>query len=147
MVTVELFDVGDADRLERAVAIRKRVFVEEQNVPLELEIDEHDRDDAAAVHALALLGDEEAGAGRFYVAEPGVVQIGRMAVLAPLRGSGVGKALLDALMGEARVRGFRLARLHAQVQAAGFYRRAGFRDDGPQLWDAGIRHQAMAKKI
>ena len=147
MVTVELFDIGDADRLEQAVAIRKRVFVEEQNVPLELEIDEHDRDDAAAVHALALLEARAAGAGRFYVLEPGVVQVGRMAVLPELRGGGIGQALLEALLREARRRGFGLARLHAQVQAAGFYRRAGFADDGPALWDAGILHQPMAKKI
>ncbi len=147
MVTVELFDIGDADRLERAVAIRQRVFVEEQNVPLALEIDEHDRTDPAAVHALALLGAEAAGTGRFYVAEPGVVQIGRMAVMPSLRRSGVGKALLEALLGEARRRGFGLAKLHAQVQAAGFYRLAGFADDGAALWDAGILHQPMVKKI
>jgi predicted GNAT family N-acyltransferase len=147
MVTVELFDIGDEDRLGRAVAIRQRVFVEEQRVPLEIEIDEHDRSDAAAVHALALLDAEPVGAGRFYVIEPGAIQIGRMAVLPGVRGSGIGKALLDALLAEARRRGFRVARLHAQVHAAGFYRLAGFTDDGPELWDAGILHQPMAKKI
>ena len=69
----ELFDVGDADRLERAVAIPAARFVEEQKVPLELEISEHDRDDPAAVHALALDGSGAAGAARFYVAEPGII--------------------------------------------------------------------------
>jgi predicted GNAT family N-acyltransferase len=147
MVTVELFDIGDEDRLGRAVAIRQRVFVEEQRVPLEIEIDDHDRNDAAAVHALALLDAEPVGAGRFYVVEPGVIQIGRMAVLPGVRGSGIGKAVLAALLAEARRRGFRVARLHAQVHAAGFYRLAGFTDDGPELWDAGILHQPMAKKI
>ncbi|HMD02708.1 MAG TPA: GNAT family N-acetyltransferase [Candidatus Baltobacteraceae bacterium] len=147
MVTVELFDINDAARLERAVAIRQRVFVEEQGVPPEIEIDDHDRSDGAAVHALALAGAEPVGAGRFYVVAPGAIQIGRMAVLPDSRGLGVGKALLAALLAEARRRGFREARLHAQVHAAGFYREAGFNDDGPELWDAGILHQPMAKKI
>jgi len=147
MVTVELFDINDGDRLGRAVAIRQRVFVEEQRVPPEIEIDEHDRSDTAAVHALALLEAVPVGAGRFYVLEPGVVQIGRMAVLPVARGTGIGKALLAALLGEARRLGYGEARLHAQVHAAGFYRDAGFGDDGPELWDAGILHQPMSKKI
>jgi predicted GNAT family N-acyltransferase len=136
MVTVELFDINDGDRLGRAVAIRQRVFVEEQRVPPEIEI-----------HALALLEADPVGAGRFYVLEPGVVQIGRMAVLPAARGTGIGKALLAALLAEARRRGYGEARLHAQVHAAGFYRDAGFGDDGPELWDAGILHQPMSKKI
>jgi predicted GNAT family N-acyltransferase len=147
MVTVELFDINDEDRLGRAVAIRQRVFVEEQRVPPEIEIDEHDRTDTAAVHALAFVGDKPVGAGRFYTLEQGVVQIGRMAVLPAQRGTGVGKALLAALLAEAGRRGFGEARLHAQVHAAGFYRDAGFGDDGPELWDAGILHQPMSKKI
>ncbi len=148
MVTVELFDIGDADRLARAIAIRRRVFVEEQNVPIEIEIDEHDRTDRKAVHALALdAGGGAVGAGRFYVLAPGLVQIGRMAVLPEARGAGVGAALLEALVGEARRRGYGAAHLHAQVHAAEFYRKAGFVDEGPQLWDAGILHQGMGKKI
>ncbi len=116
-------------------------------MPLEIEVDEHDRDDRQAVHALALLAGEALGAGRFYVLEPGTVQIGRMAVLPEARGTGVGAALLEALVAEAKRRGFERAHLHAQVHAAGFYRRAGFRDEGPELWDAGILHQGMSKRI
>jgi predicted GNAT family N-acyltransferase len=145
MVTVELFDVGRADRLALALAIRREVFVGEQGVPLEEEIDAHDRSDPAAVHALASDDGVPVGAGRFYVLDGGAVQIGRMAVLAGRRGGGVGAALLAALEGEALRRGFRAAHLHAQVHAAGFYRRAGYADAGPELWDAGILHQPMEK--
>ncbi len=130
--------------MSRALAIRLRVFVEEQGVPPDEEVDAHDRDDSGAVHALAL--DEAGratGAGRYYVAEPGTAQIGRMAVLAEARGLGVGQALLTALVAEARRRGLARAHLHAQFHAREFYAKQGFADDGETLWDAGILHQPM----
>ncbi len=147
---VELFDITDAERLARAFAIRLRVFVVEQGVPPEEEIDEHDRTDRQAVHALALRDPEDAdsavGSGRFYVADvsSGTVQIGRMAVDAAARGTGVGAAILGALVAEARRRGFRKAHLHAQTHAAGFYYKAGFHDDGELMLDAGILHRPMS---
>ena len=141
---VELFGISDAERMSRALAIRLRVFVEEQGVPPDEEVDTHDRDDPDAVHALALDATGRAtGAGRYYVAEAGTAQIGRMAVLAEARGLGVGQALLTALVGEARRRGLERAHLHAQLHAHQFYRKAGFSDDGETLWDAGILHQPM----
>jgi ElaA protein len=147
-VIVELFDIGDADRMSRALAIRLRVFVEEQGVPPDEEIDAHDRDDAAAVHALVTGAAGTAiGTGRYYVSEPGVVQIGRMAVVPEARGTGAGAALLRALVAEARRRGFRRAHLHAQVHAREFYVKNGFFDDGPTLWDAGILHQPMSLEL
>lgn len=146
-MTVDLFDIRDAERLGEALAIRLRVFVEEQGVPLELEIDEHDRSDPTAVHALVREGDAPIGAGRFYVLGPSSVQIGRMAVTPEERGRGAGACLLDALIAEARRRGFTLARLEAQTTALEFYRKAGFREDGDRLWDAGILHQPMSRQL
>jgi predicted GNAT family N-acyltransferase len=146
-VTVELFDIRDAERLGEALAIRLRVFVDEQAVPLELEIDEHDRTDTEAVHALVREGDATIGTGRFYVLDPSSVQVGRMAVAADWRGRGAGACLLGALMIEARRRGFNCVRLEAQTAAVEFYRKAGFEDDGEPLWDAGILHQPMVKQL
>jgi predicted GNAT family N-acyltransferase len=143
-VTVELFDITDSERMQAALAIRLRVFVDEQGVPPDEEVDEHDRSDPSAVHAVARdATGRPVGAGRYYVAAPGTVQIGRMAVLAGLRGEGVGAALLGALVAEAGRRGFARAHLHAQVHARDFYVKAGFSDDGPPLVDAGILHQPM----
>jgi predicted GNAT family N-acyltransferase len=121
--------------MSRALAIRLRVFVEEQGVPPDEEIDAHDRDDPIAVHALARdASGAPIGAGRYYVAEPGVVQIGRMAVLAETRGTGAGA-------------GYLRAHLHAQVNAREFYLKSGFSDDGETLWDAGILHQPMSLEL
>jgi len=133
--------------MRAALAIRTRVFVGEQGVPPEEEIDEHDRSDPRAVHALVRAGANVVGAGRFYVREPGTVQIGRMAVEPGARGTGAGRALLDALVDAARRAGFRRAHLHAQTHARGFYLKAGFRDDGEALWDAGILHQPMSLEL
>jgi predicted GNAT family N-acyltransferase len=126
-----------------ALAIRFLVFVEEQGFPPEDEIDEHDRDDPAARHALVREGVAAVAAGRFYDAGSGTAQIGRLAVLAQLRGRGIGAALLGELVGAARRGGFARARLLAQLHAREFYRRAGFADDGELVSDAGVPHQPM----
>ncbi len=144
---VELFDIDDADRMRIACDIRTRVFVDEQGVPPGEEWDDHDRTDRDAAHALAFEAGRAVGTGRLYAAEPGVAQIGRLAVLAPARGNGAGSALLEALVAEARRRGFARAHLHAQTHARGFYLGHGFHDDGPLLWDAGIEHQPMTKHL
>ncbi|GAC1550721.1 MAG: GNAT family N-acetyltransferase [Vulcanimicrobiaceae bacterium] len=136
--------------MRAALAIRTTVFVDEQGVPPEEEVDEHDRTDRRAVHALAIdrvPNPAVLGAGRFYVLDAATVQIGRMAVRAEGRGRGVGAALLAALVAEARRRGFARAHLHAQTHAAAFYRKAGFHDDGERMWDAGIEHQPMSLRL
>jgi len=150
IVTVEVFDITDARRLEEALAIRLRVFVDEQGVPLELEIDEHDRDDLGAVHVLIRESGEPRvaiGTGRFYVLGGDAVQIGRMAVLPEARGRGAGAAILEVLAAEARRLGFAVARLDAQAHAADFYRKFGFADGGERHWDAGILHQPMSRVL
>ena len=143
MVAVRL---GAWDTLGReAGAIRKQVFVEEQGIPAELE---WDAADAVCLHAVAYnrFGVPLA-TGRLLEHEPGRSKIGRMAVLATLRGSRVGRAVLDALMQAARARGDRQVLLHAQSSAAGFYRRAGFEPQGPEFEEAGIPHRAMVKAL
>ena len=133
--------------MREVFAIRLRVFVGEQGVPEAEEIDEHDRTDAGAVHALARVGGRAVGTGRWYVARPGCVAIGRMAVDAAARGTGAGAALLARLVAEAGARGFERAELNAQVHAIEFYAKHGFRDDGERNLDAGIVHQPMSRVI
>ena len=143
MVDVQL---GTWDELGReAQAIRTAVFVDEQRIPAELE---WDAADATCVHALALnrLG-RAVGTGRLLEHEPGVSKIGRMAVLPTVRGSGVGGALLRALIAAAQGRGDRELLLHAQASAVGFYLRQGFAPRGPVFDEAGIPHQTMAIAI
>lgn len=135
-------ELGPWDALrDEAIAIRYSVFVEEQLVPEDLELDEFD---ALSVHALAR--DVYGGAiGTGRLLPDG--HIGRMAVLRKARGQGVGSALLRALMDESRRRGNREAVLSAQVHAAPFYARHGYVTEGEPYDDAGIPHIAMRCRL
>jgi predicted GNAT family N-acyltransferase len=122
-------------------AIRTTVFVGEQGVPPEIEIDGRDPE---CVHALAESAAGEAiGTGRLMPDG----RIGRMAVLAAWRGRGVGAAILKALMGEARRRGFRETYLHAQSHAKDFYARHGYAVEGEEYLEAGIPHIGMRARL
>jgi len=125
--------------------IRQAVFVDEQKIPAEME---WDAGDAGCLHAVAYnrLGKALA-TGRLLEHVPGVAKIGRMAVLAPMRGSRVGRAVLDALMQAARERGDREVILHAQTSAAPFYARAGFAARGTEFEEAGIPHVEMVRAL
>jgi len=125
--------------------IRTEVFIGEQKIPAEMEWDEGDE---AAVHAVAYnrLGRALA-TGRMLEHVPGVAKIGRMAVSAASRGSGVGRAVLESLLDAARRRGDREAVLHAQLSAVPFYERAGFARRGPEFEEAGIVHVEMLRTL
>jgi predicted GNAT family N-acyltransferase len=124
-----------------AAAIRTVVFVDEQRVPAELELDEHD---AVSVHALAREpGGRAIGTGRLLPDG----HIGRMAVLRDWRGRGVGGALLGALVARAAARGMTRLVLNAQTHALPFYARHGFAAFGAEFMEAGIPHVAMAREI
>ena len=118
-------------------AVRETVFVAEQDVPVELEWDGLD---PGCRH---LLAEDAHGRpiGCARLLPDG--HIGRMAVLAPWRGRGVGRALLRAMLAQAAASGFAMVRLNAQVQALGFYAREGFQACGDVFDDAGIAHRAM----
>ena len=137
---------GDWDRLGAdALRLRRAVFVEEQHVPAELELD---GEDPRAVHAVAYnrLGLALA-TGRLIEPEPGIAQIGRMAVMSGMRGDGTGRKVLDALIAQARARNCREVVLHAQTSALSFYRRAGFVERGSVYEEAGIAHVDMARAL
>ncbi|HWP19801.1 MAG TPA: YbgC/FadM family acyl-CoA thioesterase [Burkholderiaceae bacterium] len=138
--------VGGWDELgEDAKLIRTEVFVEEQRIPAEMEWDDADR---SCIHAVAYnrFGMPLA-TGRLLEHVPGVAKIGRMAARRTLRGGGVGRAVLEALMQAARERGYHEAVLHAQTSAAAFYARAGFAPRGPEFDEVGIPHVEMVKTL
>lgn len=123
------------------LAIRLKVFVEEQHVPLEEERDAYDDE---AMHFLAWLDGEPVGTARV-ILKGEIGKIGRVAVLPQARGTGLGagliRAALDALRGQP---GVDRAVLGAQTHAIGFYEKLGFAAYGPQYLDAGIPHRDMA---
>lgn len=133
--------LGSWDELSAlASPIRFTVFVDEQKVPVELELDEFD---PLSCHALALAGDEAIGTGRLLPDG----HIGRMAVLAAWRGRGVGALLLQALIDEAKRRGMARVVLNAQTHALGFYARFGFVPEGEEYEEAGLPHRTMSRSL
>ena len=138
MVRIDLGDWGSMRRW--AEPIRFEVFVEEQKVPSEMELDDWD---IQCVHAVAFNGDTAIGTGRLLPDG----HIGRMAVLESARGSGVGSALLMRLMEEAKRRGHAEAVLSAQTHAAPFYERHGYARSGEEYLDAGIAHIDMRRVL
>ena len=138
-ITVNLVET-EAD-MEAAVGIRLRVFVDEQSVPPEIELDEYD---AVAIHALASLDGQAIGTGRAIV-EGDSARIGRMAVEQLHRRSGVGGLLLRFLEDEAREEGATEFVLHAQEYVKAFYASHSYEEHGEPFMEAGIRHIEMRK--
>lgn len=138
--------VGDWAELGTLISpLRAAVFVDEQGIDASLE---WDASDATAVHAVACnrLGQAVA-TGRLLRHAPGVARIGRMAVARPLRGSQLGRSVLQALERTAQGRGDTEVVLHAQCSAEEFYTRNGYVAQGAVFEEAGIRHIEMAKRL
>jgi len=136
MARIELLTWEEARA--QASPIRFTVFCEEQGVPRDIELDEHD---AVCVHALAFDGPKVVGTARLLPDS----HIGRMAVLKAWRGRGIGGLMLDRLIELARKRGDREVILSAQTHAIPFYHAHGFVPEGAEYIEAGIPHQAMRR--
>lgn len=121
-------------------SIRQKVFVEEQNVPPELEWDDTDE---IADHFLAVLPDNTpVGAARLFSTLGETGHIGRMAILPEFRGRGIGEAMLQHLITESAGQ-YQELKLSAQQHAVAFYQRAGFHVCSELYEDAGIPHLDM----
>lgn len=123
--------------------LRLEVFVEEQGVPPELELD---AEDDTAIHLAAIRDGVVVGTLRLLQHE-GTAKIGRVAVRAALRKSGIGRRLMDHGAAIASQKGFGEILLHAQIAVAEFYQRLGYVAEGDVFDEAGIAHIAMRKKL
>jgi YbgC/YbaW family acyl-CoA thioester hydrolase len=139
-------DTGDWGALgEPSSRLRRDVFVEEQGIPETLVSDPLD---AAAIHAVAFNRlDLPVAAGRMVQREPGVSQVGRLAVHRVLRGAGLGQQVLERLAQAAKQRGDRELMLFAQASARGFYLRQGFSPRGDPFHEVGIEHIEMVRTL
>lgn len=119
------------------ISVRTQVFVVEQQVPIELEVDEFD---PVSQHIKAVSsGNQWLGAARLL---PSHV-VGRMCVLKPFRRCGIGSAIMQFIIDFARRQAIPSISLNAQISALAFYRRHGFIERGGPFVEAGIEHQQM----
>jgi predicted GNAT family N-acyltransferase len=127
----------------QCLEIRKRVFVEEQNVPMDREVDEFED---TATHIL-LIDDEPIGTVRYRPASEDMIKVERMAVLPEARGRKLGFKLMEFVHDHAREHGYTRAKLGAQVHAIDFYRKLGYTVSSDEFEDAGIPHVYMEKAL
>jgi predicted GNAT family N-acyltransferase len=137
--TIHVKRVSSKKEMVQAYDIRMRVFVQEQGVPAEIELD---RDDKRAIHFLATNAGNPVGTARVVMHRRNA-KIGRMAVLKRFRRTGVGTQLLKRATATAKRFGARKIYLHAQVGVIGFYEKLGFRCVGPVFEEAAISHRKM----
>jgi predicted GNAT family N-acyltransferase len=135
--------VENEQQLNEAYSIRKTVFVEEQHVPIEEEIDHLEKE---AVHFILYVDGVPSGAGRFRVVdEYGKVE--RICILKEVRTGGAGTALMNKIEAYAIEQGLSKLKLNAQIQAIPFYSKLGYEVISDEFLDAGIPHKTMAKRI
>jgi predicted GNAT family N-acyltransferase len=141
---VTVIIVTNDQQRDDSFAVRLAVFVEEQGIAREDELDEFD---STATHCVAYdAAGMPVAAGRLHVQDD-TAKIGRMSVLASHRGGGTGARVLAALEREGARRGVRLFKLSAQIHARGFYERCGYTAYGELYDDVGIPHIDMKKTI
>lgn len=137
MITVKR--VENRSEFEQAYKIRKEVFVKEQNVPEEIELDEFDE---IADHVVAYRDCEPVGCGRVFFQDD-YARIGLVAVLREERKNGTGKLICEELIRIAKEKGAKKFVLDAQVRAIGFYQKLGFSVTSDVFMEAGIEHVRM----
>ncbi|ELZ23625.1 GNAT family acetyltransferase [Halosimplex carlsbadense 2-9-1] len=133
----------EADR-EAALSVRREVFIDEQGVPEDIEMD--GRDDEA-VHFVATDDGDPVGAARLREVEAGVGKVERVAVVADRRGEGLGRALMQRLEATAADSGIDRLVMHAQTHVEEFYERLGYETTSDVFEEAGIDHVEMEKGI
>jgi predicted GNAT family N-acyltransferase len=136
--------VRDARDLRAALDLRIRVFCDEQGVPRELEVDQHDD---VARHAVAVTPDGTVVATMRLVADGGTIKVGRVAVERAWRGRGIASRLLQRAYEYALDQRAEELRLAAQVEAAALYRKAGYQEVGEVFDEAGIPHVWMVQAV
>lgn len=148
MAAAVIIAVNSEQQLEKCLDIRKEVFVEEQKVPIDLEIDEYDVISPDAVHVLIELEGTAAATGRITYYKDNSAKLQRIAVRKSFRSQGLGRVLLLALEERARELGLTKAVLDAQCQAEPFYAKLGYETISTEpFYDAGILHVRMEKPL
>ncbi|PSQ26755.1 GNAT family N-acetyltransferase [Halobacteriales archaeon QS_9_68_17] len=132
------------DQYDDALGVRYAVFVDEQDVPEDLEADEYENE---SVHFVAYRDGDPAGAARLREKGDDAAKVERVAVLREHRGEGYGREIMREVEGVAATRGYDRVTLHAQTHAAPFYDRLDYERVGEEFEEAGIPHVTMEKAL
>ena len=143
---LKIIKVATKRQLEQTFDLRKLVFVEEQEVPLEDEFDELDTLDASCDHLLVTINGEPVGCGRVRVVD-GVGKLERIVVKKEFRGQGLGNEIVMALEEIVKEKGLKQTKLHGQTHAEKFYVKLGYQTPSDVFLEDGIEHVVMKKDL
>ncbi len=138
--------ITQQEDFKTACNIRKKVFVEEQGIPLEDEFDEFDTLNALSEHILVYYKEQPVGTGRIRYVD-GLGKLERICILKAYRKFGLGKVIIKALEGIAEDKGLSGVTLHGQTQAEGFYKKLGYQTSSDVFMEDGIPHILMTKEL
>ena len=136
--------VENDNELKEAFIVRKRVFVEEQGISEDLELDGYDSE---ALHMVVQYNKRTIGTARVLFPSPGVAKIERMAVLKTFRRKGVGSKIISFLKGKLKNKKIGKVIVHAQYSAVPFYKSCNFIESGVPFNEAGIPHIKMEVQL
>lgn len=136
--------VESDSELKAALEVRKRVFVEEQGISEDIEIDDHENE---ALHMVVKDGERVIGTARVLFLNNSQAKLERMAILKPFRRKGIGSRIIAFLNEELRSREVKQVVLHAQYPVVAFYKSCGFEISGSTFWEAGIKHIKMQRRL
>lgn len=145
-MNITVVEVNNQELLEACFAIRMAIFVEEQGVPAEDEFDAYDALGTEARHILLYVDGAPAASSRLRIVDD-VAKLERICVMLEYRKHGLGRVLIDKLEQMALDQGLTKAKLHAQVQASGFYERLGYTPASDVFLEDGIPHLLMVKPL
>lgn len=132
------------EEMADALAVRREVFIEEQGVPENLEIDGKDEE---SVHFVAYDSDDPIGAARFREYDDSTVKVERVAVVESERKGGLGREIMAVVEDTARAEGYESVLLHAQAPVIDFYERLGYEITSEEFEEADIPHREMRKPL
>jgi predicted GNAT family N-acyltransferase len=135
--------VKNKNELDKVFEIRTNVFVKEQNVPIDLEMDGLDRE---AEHFIAYVNNKPIGCARIRI-KNNFAKLERIAIIKEHRNKGFGKQLTKFLIDYCKQKKFDEIRLHSQIYVSDFYKKLGFKPVGENFFEAGIAHIEMYMKI
>lgn len=139
------YELVTSDReLKAAFEVRLQVFVEEQGISEELELDDLDQE---ALHMVVKDGERVIGTARVLFLTANQAKIERMAILKPFRRRGIGRGIISFLNEELRNKQVEQVVLHAQYAVVAFYRSCGFEESGLPFQEAGIKHIKMERQL
>ncbi len=147
MIRLSIIKAYNEDIIRRCLDIRKAVFIEEKNVPHEIEVDRYDCINGECCHFLIQYKENDVGAFRCLDVSENTVRLQRLCVLKEYRSMGIGKAAINYMENYFKMNGKTKIVLDAKFSVRGFYEKCGYKKISDIFIEAGIEHIKMAKNI